>query len=61
MKRELSRKAKLSIYQSIYIPNLTYGRELWVVTVRTRLWIQAAEISFLHMVAGLSLRERLSS
>ena len=30
-KRELSRKAKLSIYQSIYVPTLTYGHELWVV------------------------------
>uniref|UniRef100_A0A3B4FZS2 Major intrinsically disordered Notch2-binding receptor 1-like C-terminal domain-containing protein n=1 Tax=Pundamilia nyererei TaxID=303518 RepID=A0A3B4FZS2_9CICH len=30
-------KTKHSIYQSIYIPNLTYGHELWVVTERTRL------------------------
>ncbi len=32
VKRELSRKAKLSIYQSIYIPTLTYGHEFWVMT-----------------------------
>ena len=31
MKRELSRKAKLSIYQSISVPTLTYSHELWVV------------------------------
>ncbi len=31
VKRELSRKAKLSIYQSIYVPTLTCGHELWVV------------------------------
>uniref|UniRef100_A0A3Q3WHL4 Uncharacterized protein n=1 Tax=Mola mola TaxID=94237 RepID=A0A3Q3WHL4_MOLML len=36
VKRELSQKEKLSIYQSIYIPTLSYGRELWVVTERTR-------------------------
>ncbi|KAI3359419.1 hypothetical protein L3Q82_002922 [Scortum barcoo] len=30
LKRELSQKAKLSIYWSIYIPTLTYGHELWV-------------------------------
>ncbi|KAK3521649.1 hypothetical protein QTP70_014695 [Hemibagrus guttatus] len=35
VKKELSRKAKLSIYQSIYIPTLTYGHELWVMTERT--------------------------
>nr|XP_008274832.1 PREDICTED: homeodomain-interacting protein kinase 1-like [Stegastes partitus] len=29
VKRELSRKAKLSLYQSIFVPTLTYGHELW--------------------------------
>ncbi|KAK0140999.1 hypothetical protein N1851_021987 [Merluccius polli] len=61
VKRELSRKAKLSIDQSIYVPTLTYGHELWVVTERTRLRIQAAEMSFLRRVAGLSLRDRVRS
>ena len=36
-KKELSQKAKLPIYQSIYVPILTYGHELWVVTEKTRL------------------------
>ncbi|KAK3517264.1 hypothetical protein QTP70_001756 [Hemibagrus guttatus] len=36
VKKELSRKAKLSIYQSIYVPTLTYGHELWVMTERIR-------------------------
>ncbi|KAK3517140.1 hypothetical protein QTP86_003932 [Hemibagrus guttatus] len=53
VKKELSRKAKLSIYQSIYAPTLTYGHELWVMTERVRSWIQAAEMSFLRRVAGL--------
>ncbi|KAK0137964.1 Delta-1-pyrroline-5-carboxylate synthase [Merluccius polli] len=61
VKRELSRKAKLSIYQSIYIPALTYGHELWVMTERTRSRVQAAEMSFLRRVAGLSLRDRVRS
>ena len=60
-KRELSRKAKLSIYRSIYVPTLTYGHELWVVTERTRSRIQAAEMSFLRRVAGLTLRDRVRS
>ena len=47
VKRELSRKAKLSIYQSIYVLTLTYGHELWVVTERMRSRIQAAKMSFL--------------
>ena len=61
VKRELSRKAKLSIYRSIYAPTLTYGHELWVMTERMRSRIQAAEMSFLRRVAGLSLRDRVRS
>ncbi|XP_048857101.1 uncharacterized protein LOC125724452 [Brienomyrus brachyistius] len=61
VKRELSQKAKLSIYQSIYVPTLTYGHELWVVTERTRSRMQAAEMSFLRRVAGLSLRDGVRS
>ncbi|KAK3541999.1 hypothetical protein QTP86_009835 [Hemibagrus guttatus] len=34
VKKELSRKATLSIYQSIYVPILTHGHELWVMTER---------------------------
>ncbi len=61
VKNELSRKAKISIYRSIYVPTLTYGHELWVMTERTRFRIQAAEMSFLCRVAGRSLRDRVRS
>ncbi|KAK3528563.1 hypothetical protein QTP70_002803 [Hemibagrus guttatus] len=61
VKKELSWKAKLSIYQSIYVPTLTYGHELWVMTERVRSRIQAAEMSFLRRVAGRSLRDRVRS
>ncbi|TWW73332.1 hypothetical protein D4764_15G0007260 [Takifugu flavidus] len=40
---------------------LTYGQQCWVMTKRTRSWIQAAEMSFLRRVAGLSLRDRVRS
>ena len=32
VKKELSKKAKLLINRSIYVPTLTYGHELWEVT-----------------------------
>ena len=50
VKKELSRKAKLLIYRSIY-----------VLTERIRSWIQAAEMSFLRRVVGRSLRDRVRS
>ena len=56
LKKELS-----LIYWSIYVPTLTYGHELWVVTERTRLRIQAAKMGFLRRVTGLSLRDRVRS
>ena len=41
VKRELSSKARLSVYQSIFVPTLTYGHELWVVTERMRFkWLK---------------------
>ena len=61
VKRKLSRKAKLSIYRSIFGPTLTYGHELWEVTKRMRSQVQAAEMNFLRRVAGLSLRNRVRS
>ena len=60
-KRELSRKAKLSVYRAIFVPTLTYGHEAWVMTERIRSRIQAAEMSFLRRVAGISLRDRVRS
>ncbi|XP_061769811.1 uncharacterized protein LOC133560842 [Nerophis ophidion] len=59
VKKELSRKAKLSIYRSIYVPILTYGHKLWVLTERTRSRVQKAEMSFLHGSVGLSFRDRM--
>ena len=58
-KAELSRKAKISVFKSIYIPTLTYGHELWVMTERMRSRVQAAEMRFLRRVAGVTLLDRV--
>ena len=56
--RELSQKAWLSVYWSLFVSTLTYSHKLWVVTKRLRLQAHATEMHFLHMVAGFSLRNR---
>ena len=61
VKRELGQKAKPSYFWSNFVPTLTYGYKIWVVTERMRLQIQAAEMSFLWRVAGLSLGARVRS
>ena len=43
------------------VPTLTYGHEGWVMTERTRSRVQAAEMSFLRRVAGVSLTDRVRS
>ncbi|KAK0132479.1 putative uncharacterized transposon-derived protein F52C9.6 [Merluccius polli] len=59
--RRLRRGKQCIVNTSIYVPALTYGHELWVMTERTRSRVQAAEMSFLRRVAGLSLRDRVRS
>jgi len=34
-KRKLSNTGKLSVFKSVFVPILTYGRESWVMTERT--------------------------
>lgn len=53
VKRELNWKSKLSIYQSICDPTLTYSHELWEVTQRMRFQIQSAGMSFFRRAARL--------
>ena len=36
MKRELSKKTKLSIFTTVFVPILTYGHESWVMTKKVR-------------------------
>lgn len=60
VKRELSMKAKLSIYRLIYVPALTYSHELWVMTKRIKTWKQAEKISFLQRESALK-RELFST
>ena len=61
LKRELSRKAKLSVFQSIFVPIFTYGNEFWVMTERVRLQMQASEIRFLQKIKGVTMFEKLHS
>ena len=45
MKRELSKKAKLSIFKAVFVPILNYGHGSWVMTK-----VQASEMRFLRKI-----------
>ena len=52
MKRESSKKAKLSIFKAVFVPILTYGHECWVMTERMQSQVQASEMRFLRRIEG---------
>ena len=62
MKRELSKKAKLSIFKAVFVPILTYGHESWVMTERMRSQVQASEKRFLRRIdEGVTLFNKVRS
>ena len=61
MKRELSKKAKLSIFKAVFVPILTYGHEFWVMTERMRSQVQAFEMRFLRRIEGVTLFNKVRS
>ena len=62
MKRELSKKAKLSIFKAVFVHMLTYGHKSWEMTERMRSQVQASEMRFLRRIEGVTLcnKERSS-
>ena len=61
MKRELSKKAKLSISKAVFVPILTYSHESWVMTKRVRSHVQASERRFLRKIEGVTLFNKVRS
>ena len=61
MKRELSKKAKLSVFKAVFVPILTYGHESWVMTERMQSQVQASEMRFLRGIEGVTLFNKVRS
>ena len=61
MKRELLKKAKLSIFKAGFVPILTYGHESWVMIERVRSQVQSSEMRFLRRIEGVKLFNKMRS
>ena len=61
MKRELSKKAKLSIFKAVFVSDLTYGHESWIMTERMRSQMQASEMRLLQKIEGVTLFNKVRS
>ena len=58
-KTELGFKAKLGVFNSVFVPTLTYGHEICVMAERLRPRIQAAEMRFIRADVGITRRDRV--
>ena len=47
MTRGLSKKAKLSIFEGVFVPSLIYGHQSWVLTERVQSQVKASEMRVL--------------
>ena len=61
MKRELSKKAKLLIFKTVFVPFLTYGPESWVMTERIRSQVQASKMRFSQRIEEVTLFNKVRS
>ena len=61
MKRELSKKAKLSIFKARFVSIPTYGHESWVMTERMRSQVRASEVRFLQKIEEVTLFNKMRS
>ena len=59
LNRELSRKASLYVFKSLFVPNLIYGNESWVVTERVRSQTQVFEMRFLQKIKCVTMFDKL--
>ena len=53
--------SRLSIFQAVFVPILTYGHESWVMTERMRSQVQASEMRFLRRIEGVTLFNKMRS
>ena len=58
-KRELTKRTKISIFNSVYCPTLIYGSETWNLDNRDKSRLQAAEMKFLRRSIGKTRKDRI--
>lgn len=58
-KKELSKKAKIQLYKTIYVPTILYGAETWAILDKHRSAITASEMRYLRRILGKRRRDRV--
>lgn len=60
-KKEITARTKMSVYNTVFKPILTYGSESWVLTQSQRSKIQAVEMKYLRGVRGVTKMDKMRS
>lgn len=58
-KREITKKTKLAVYKSTFVPTLTYGCESWALTKKHKSKLQSMEMRFLRKIENKTRRDRV--
>ena len=58
-RKELSRRTKLRVYNTIVVPTLVYGSEMWVLNKQQESAIQAVEMRVLRQIAEKRMVDRV--
>jgi hypothetical protein len=58
-KKEITKKTKLTVYKTTYIPIITYGCESWPLSSKHNSQLQATEIRYLRKIEGKTKGDRI--
>ena len=59
MKRELLKKAKLSVFKTVFVPILTYGHKSWVMIEKVQSQVHVSKMRFLQTIEGVTLFDKV--
>ncbi|XP_072389543.1 uncharacterized protein [Diabrotica undecimpunctata] len=60
-KKEVSLKAKIAIYNTVFVHILTFGYESWTLTTRLKNKLQSISMKYLRRVLGMTRMDRIGN
>src|SRR6266550_2781532 len=58
---KVQKETRMKVYNTLAVPMITYGCEVWALKKTDKRRITAAEMKFMRRTAGVTLRDRIKS